>query len=90
MFPESFYGFIGILGGIGVGFSATYLWQTVFNSFGALAMAMGMFGMTGSMVLRLANNLFGVVYGLVFDFVFEKVCCKIEQLSQRMESVDAA
>ena len=53
-------------------------------------MAMGMFGMTGSMVLRLANNLFGVVYGLVFDFVFEKVCCKIEQLSQRMESVDAA
>ena len=90
VFPESFYGFIGILGGIGVGFSATYLWQTVFNSFGALAMAMGMFGMTGSMVLRLANNLFGVVYGLVFDFVFEKFCCKIERLSQRMESVDAA
>ncbi len=33
--PESFYGCIGMLGGVGVGFSATYLWQTVFNSFGA-------------------------------------------------------
>ena len=88
--PESFYGCIGMLGGVGVGFSATYLWQTVFNSFGALAMATGMFGMTGSMALRLANNLFGVVYGLVFDFVFEKVCCAAERISRGTESADAA
>lgn len=88
--PESFYGYIGMLGGIGVGFSATYLWQTVFNSFGALTMAMGMFGMAGSMALRLINNLFGVVYGLMFDFLFEKVCCAIERITGGMESADAA
>ena len=29
--PPSFYNYIGILGGIGVGLSATYQWQAVFN-----------------------------------------------------------
>ena len=29
--PESMYSLIGILGGIGVGLSATYGWQAVFN-----------------------------------------------------------
>ena len=53
-------------------------------------MATGMFGMTGSVALRLANNLFGVVYGLVFDFVFEKVCCAAERISRGTESADAA
>ena len=28
------YAYIGILGGIGVGFSAQYGWQAVFNTFG--------------------------------------------------------
>ena len=77
--PESSYGMMGILGGIGVGLSATYLWQTVFNSFGALATAMAVFGMTGSMAFRLINNLFGVVYGVIFDYLFDKVCCMIEK-----------
>ena len=35
--PESGRSMIGIIGGIGVGYSAGYKWQTVFNTFGALA-----------------------------------------------------
>ena len=37
--PEAFYPYIGVVGGIGVGLSATYGWQAVFNSFGAMAIA---------------------------------------------------
>lgn len=37
--PESGRSMIGIIGGIGVGYSAGYKWQTVFNTFGALAIA---------------------------------------------------
>lgn len=33
--PPSMYPYIGIIGGIGVGYSAGYAWQTVFNTFGA-------------------------------------------------------
>ena len=39
LLPSSIYAYIGILGGIGVGFSAQYGWQAVFNTFGALAIA---------------------------------------------------
>ena len=31
--PESMYSLIGIIGGIGVGYSAGYKWQTAFNTF---------------------------------------------------------
>ena len=41
LLPSSIYTYIGILGGIGVGLSAKYGWQAVFNTFGALAIATG-------------------------------------------------
>ena len=34
--PESMYPYIGMIGGIGVGYSAGYAWQTAFNTFGAM------------------------------------------------------
>ena len=33
--PESMYPYIGMIGGIGVGYSVGYAWQTAFNTFGA-------------------------------------------------------
>ena len=36
--------FIGVIGGIGVGFSTKYGWQAVFNTFGALAIATELYG----------------------------------------------
>lgn len=39
LLPSSIYAYIGVIGGIGVGFSAKYGWQAVFNTFGALAIA---------------------------------------------------
>ena len=71
--PESCYGYIGMIGGIGVGLSATYGWQAVFNSFGALAIAAPIFGLPGEIFLRIFNNAFGSLYGWLFDTVTGKV-----------------
>lgn len=68
--PKSLYAFIGIIGGIGVGYSAGYAWQTVFNTFGALAIATEAFGLPAAIFLRMITNLFGSLYSLGFDRLF--------------------
>ena len=50
--------YIGILGGIGVGFPAQYGWQAVFNTFGALAIAAETYGLQGAVSLRVSQNVF--------------------------------
>ncbi|WP_455715520.1 FUSC family protein [Anaerosporobacter sp.] len=69
-FPSYLYNNIGIIGGIGVGLSATYGWQTVFNSFGALAIGTNLFGFPEAMFFRLVDTVFGVIYGFVFEVLF--------------------
>ena len=56
LLPPSLYAYIGILGGIGVGFSARYGWQAVFNTFGALAIAAKSYGLKGAVSLRVIQN----------------------------------
>ena len=68
--PKSMYPYIGIIGGIGVGYSAGYAWQTVFNTFGALAIAEKLYGLKGAVGLRVAQNVFGVVFALLFCAAF--------------------
>ena len=53
------YPYIGMIGGIGVGYSAGYAWQTAFNTFGALSIAAGLFGMPMAVALRVGMNVFG-------------------------------
>lgn len=67
LLPPSLYAFIGVLGGIGVGFSASYKWQAVFNSLGAMAIAVGILGLPGAIFYRIFNNVFGALYGLLFE-----------------------
>ena len=67
---SSIYAYIGILGGIGVGFSAQYGWQAVFNTFGALAIAAETYGLQGAVGLRVSQNVFGVVFALAFCVIF--------------------
>ena len=68
--PKSMYPYIGIIGGIGVGDSAGCAWQTVFNTFGALAIAEKLYGLKGAVGLRVAQNVFGVVFALLFCAAF--------------------
>lgn len=68
--PEDFRGYIGVIGGLMVGFSATYQWQTCFNCFGALAAAVPTFGLGGAIIIRIINNYLGAIYSKYFDRLF--------------------
>ena len=75
--PESMYPYIGMIGGIGVGYSAGYAWQTAFNTFGALSIAAGLFGMPAAVALRIGANVFGAVYTVVCNRLVDKVAERI-------------
>lgn len=70
--PEFTYNNIGIIGGIGVGLSATYGFQSVFNSFGAISAASTLLGFPAAIFFRVIDNVLGSVYGLVFNKYFCK------------------
>lgn len=69
--PESMYSFIGIIGGIGVGYSAGYRWQTVFNTFGALSIAASAFGMPMAIALRAGINIAASIYTVVWNRILD-------------------
>ena len=71
--PESMYPYIGMIGGIGVGYSAGYAWQTAFNTFGALSIAAGMFGMPMAVALRVGLNVFGAFYTVICNKVIDRL-----------------
>lgn len=77
LLPSPIHAFIGVIGGIGVGFSTQYGWQAVFNTFGALAIATEMCGLKGAVSLRLIQNVFGVVFALLFCVVFHWLVSRI-------------
>lgn len=64
---------IGIIGGIGVGYSAGYKWQTAFNTFGALAIASTLFGMPMAVALRIGINVLAALYTLVVNKGLDRV-----------------
>ena len=71
--PEFMYNNIGIIGGIGVGLSATYGFQSVFNTFGAISAASTLLGFPAAIFYRVFNNVLGSVYGIVFNKYFCKL-----------------
>ena len=76
LLPSSIYAYIGVIGGIGVGFSAKYGWQAVFNTFGALAIATSAYGLKSAVGLRVAQNVFGVVFALLFCLLFHRILAR--------------
>lgn len=71
--PESMYPYIGMIGGIGVGYSAGYAWQTAFNTFGALSIAAGLFGMPMAVALRVGLNVFSAFYTVICNKVIDRL-----------------
>lgn len=82
LLPESLTGYFGILGGFCLGFCVLYGWQAMCNSFSAVAMAAGTFGMRTAVVFRVVNNVFGAVYALMFDLVCEKILLGLDKFCQ--------
>ena len=83
--PEWMYPYIGIIGGVGVGYSAGYAWQTVFNTFGALSIATNLFGLGAAVALRIGMNVFGAVYTVLFD----RIVCGIDAVCNRRRVLEA-
>ena len=65
------YPYIGMIGGIGVGYSASYPWQTVFNTFGALSIATTLFGLPYALALRIGTNIFGAAYTVLCNKLWD-------------------
>lgn len=71
--PESYYFTFGIIGGVGVGLSASYGWQAVFNSLGAMTIAAEFLGWQGAIFYRILNNVCGALFGYVFFYLIGKM-----------------
>lgn len=71
--PESMYSMIGMIGGIGVGYSAGYKWQTAFNTFGALAIASSLFGMPMAVALRIGINVVASIYTVCVNRIADHI-----------------
>lgn len=76
--PESYNFLFGIIGGIGVGFSATYGMQSIFNSLGAMAVATEFLGTKGAMFYRVTNNILGVLIAVAIVGILSGIYLKIE------------
>ncbi len=75
--PENMTGFLGIFGGLCIGFCAHYGWQSIFNCFGAVYMAVGILGSAQSAAFyRVVDTGFGIVFALLFYGVVEKILMK--------------
>ena len=71
--PERQHGMLGILGGLLIGFCATYKWKTVMNCLGALLAASAVLGLTDAVFLRIINTIFGSIYAWIFCNLFQSV-----------------
>lgn len=71
--PKEFMPFLGILGGIGVGFSASYSFQNIFNALGALMIATELFGLYYAVLLRIGANIFATLYCILFNTIWESI-----------------
>ena len=82
--PGSMYPYIGMIGGIGVGYSAGYAWQTAFNTFGALSIASGLFGMPYAVALRIGANVFGAAYTMACNKILPRLAAVLEQRREQV------
>lgn len=71
--PKEYLGIAGIIGGLMVGFSGSYHWQTVFNCFGALATTIDLFGFLNAIIIRIIANFIGSIFSFVYHHIFERI-----------------
>ena len=76
--PDFLIPLVGIAGCVGTGFSASYKWQSMFNSLGAMSMAVVILGgLREAVFYRIFNNVIGAVYGILFGLLFHKFAALI-------------
>ena len=73
LLPESFHSLLGPLGGLCLGFCVDYRYKTAMNCFGALMLGAGIYGLGGTVLLRIADTVLGVTFGLLFAALFHRL-----------------
>lgn len=68
--PDAFHSLMGPLGGLCLGFCTDYRYKTAMNCFGALMLGAGIYGLHGAVLLRIADTVLGVTFGLIFAALF--------------------
>lgn len=71
--PESLHSLLGPLGGLCLGFCTDYRYKTAMNCLGALMLGTGIYGMQGAVILRVADTILGVTFGLMFAAIFHQL-----------------
>lgn len=61
---------LGPFAGFCLGFCGSYRYQTVFNGLGALLLAQSIYGIKQAAYLRILDNLYGVLFALLFLLAF--------------------
>lgn len=56
-----------------LGFCTDYRYKTAMNCLGALMLATGIYGIQGAVILRIADTILGVTFGLVFAAIFHRL-----------------
>ncbi len=68
--PESYISIVGILGGVVLGLCVTYRWKTIVICFGALSTASEFYAVGEASLLRVTDNILGVVFAMIFADLF--------------------
>ena len=71
--PVSMHGLFGPIGGLCLGFCSGYRSKTALNCLGALLLATGLYGLHGSVLLRVVNNFIGAAFGYGFSVLYRKL-----------------
>lgn len=71
--PPSLHSLLGPLGGLCLGFCTDYKYKTAMNCLGALMLGAGIYGIQGAVILRVADTILGVTFGLIFAAIFHQL-----------------
>ena len=71
--PDALHSLLGPLGGLCLGFCTDYRYKTAMNCFGALMLGTGIYGLSGAVLLRIADTILGVTFALIFAAVFHRL-----------------
>lgn len=74
--PESMHGIMGPMGGLCLGLCTDYRYKTASNCFGALMIAVSIYGLHGAIILRIWDTILGILLGLLIAEVFHKLFMK--------------
>lgn len=71
--PASLQSLFGPLGGFCLGFCTDYRFKNAINCFGALMLATGIYGLENAVLLRIFDNIIGVLFAFIFILVFTQL-----------------